>query len=72
MKPAKREEAYGDPTTHAPKIIKYSNKANLRNQIAKRGKLKYFKYFNSSIIADYIINKTFNINPKKKYLWHKN
>ena len=25
MKPAKREEAYGDPTTHAPKIIKYSN-----------------------------------------------
>ena len=56
----------------AKKIIKYSNNANLRKQIAKRGKLKYFKYFNSSIIADYIINKTFNINPKKKYLWHKN
>ena len=28
---------------------------------------KYFKYFNSTIVADFIINKT--IGSKKKYYW---
>ncbi len=49
------------------KIIKYSNDSKKRNKIAKKGRSKYFKYFNSTIIAEYIINKTFNI--KKKYYW---
>ena len=56
----------------AKKILKYSNNTSERIKIAKRGKLKYFKYFNSTTVADFIINKTFNINLKKKYLWHKN
>ena len=51
------------------KIIKYSNDSKLRNKIAKKGRAKYFKYFNSTIIAEYMINKTFNI--KKKYFWEK-
>ena len=29
------------------KIIKYSNDDKLRNKIAKNGRNKYFKYFNS-------------------------
>ena len=49
------------------KVIKYSNDSKLRNKIAKKGRLKYFKYFNSTIIAEYIINKTFHIG--KKYYW---
>jgi len=49
------------------KIIKYSNDNNLRNKIAKNGKKKYFKYFNSTNIAEFIINKSFDI--KKKYFW---
>ncbi len=49
------------------KIIKYSNDHKLRSKIAKNGKKKYFKYFNSTIIAEYIINKSFGNN--KKYFW---
>ncbi len=49
------------------KIIKYSNDSKLRIKIAKKGRSKYFKYFNSTIIAEYIINKTYNID--KKYYW---
>ena len=29
------------------------------------------KYFNSTLVADFIINKTFDINNKNKYLWYK-
>ena len=49
------------------KIVKYSNDYKLRNYIAKKGRLKYFKYFNSTIISEFILNKTFEI--KKKYYW---
>ena len=49
------------------KIIKYSNDNKLRSKIAKKGRAKYFKYFNSTIIAEYIINKTLGV--KKQYYW---
>jgi len=49
------------------KIDKYSNDDKLRKKIAKNGRDKYFKYFNSTIIADYIIKKTFYSNHKKFY-----
>ena len=51
------------------KIIKYSNDNKLRNKVAIKGREKYFKYFNSTIIAEFILNKTFNNN--KKYYWEK-
>ena len=54
----------------AYKILKYSNNNKLRRSIAKQGRDKYFKYFNSTVIAEYIINKTFNIKIKK-YFWEK-
>ena len=40
-------------------------------KIAKNGKKKYFRYFNSTIVADYIINKTFNTKSKINYIWDK-
>ena len=49
------------------KIEMYANNDKLRQKIAKNGRNKYFKYFNSTVVAEYIINKTFNI--KKKYYW---
>jgi len=52
------------------KIQKISRDEKLRKKIAKNGKYKYMKYFNSNLVADFIINKTFDINNKKKYLWH--
>ena len=52
------------------KIEHYSNDDKERNYIAKKGRAKYFKYFNSTIIANYILNKTFDI--KKKFYWEDN
>ena len=49
------------------KIDKYSNDDKLRKKIAKKGRNKYFKYFNSTIVADFIIKKTFSIKHKKFY-----
>ena len=49
------------------KIIKYNSDHKLRNRIARKGRAKYFKYFNSTLIAEFIINKTFG--NKKKYYW---
>ena len=54
----------------AEKILKISRDEKLRKLIGKKGKDKYLKYFNSNLVADFIINKTFDINNKKKYLWH--
>ncbi len=42
-------------------------KSNLRNKLAKKGRIKYHKKFNSTIIADYIVSKTFGIN--KNFNW---
>tara|TARA_B100000674_G_scaffold19738_1_gene13953 strand:- start:1037 stop:3166 length:2130 start_codon:yes stop_codon:yes gene_type:complete len=53
------------------KIERISADEKLRKSIGKNGKYKYMKYFNSTLVADFIINKTFNINKKNKYLWHK-
>ncbi len=49
------------------KIIKYSNDNKLRCKIAKKGRDKYFKYFNSTVVADFIVNKT--IDTKKNFFW---
>ena len=49
------------------KILRYKRNDAERKMIAKNGKLKYLKYFNSTVIAEYIINKTYGL--KKKYYW---
>ena len=54
----------------AYKIKKYSNNDKLRKKIAKKGRDKYFKYFNSSLVAEFIVKRTFGIN-KIKYYWEK-
>ena len=41
----------------------------MRKKIAKKGKEKYMKYFNSDLVADFIIEKTMNFKSKRKYLW---
>ena len=53
------------------KILKISNDDKLRRKIAENGKKKYMKFFNSNLIASYIVNKTLDINDKNKYLWEK-
>ena len=50
------------------KLSKYKKDKKQRNLIARNGKKKYFKYFNSSLVADYIIKKTLDIRTKRKFL----
>ena len=52
------------------KIIKVANDEKLRKSIGCAGQKKYFKYFNSTIISNFLINKTLDINKSKKYFWH--
>ena len=52
------------------KIYKYKKNDKERKLIAKNGKVKYLKYFNSTLVAEFIINKTYDIN--KKYYWDNN
>ncbi len=52
------------------KIQKYARNDFDRKKIAKSGKAKYMKYFNSTVVADYIINNTFNFKyNKNKFVW---
>ncbi len=53
------------------KILKISRDEKLRKKIARKGKIKYMKYFNSNLVAKYIINKTLDIKDNCNYLWEK-
>ncbi len=53
------------------KLNKYKRDKKQRILIAKNGKKKYFKYFNSTIVADYIISKTLDKKSVKKFIWEK-
>ena len=55
---------YNNINDLSKKIEKYSNDDVLRQKIAKKGRDKYFKFFNSTIVAEFIINKTFNNNKR--------
>ncbi len=59
---------YNSISELSEKIIKFSLDDKARIKVAKKGKYKYFKYFNSSLIAKYIISNTLG-NKKIKCLW---
>jgi glycosyltransferase involved in cell wall biosynthesis len=52
------------------KIQKYKKNKKEREKIAMNGKRKYFKYFNSNIVSQYIVNKVFEIKTEKTF-WEK-
>ena len=51
------------------KINRYKKNDNERKLIARNGKRKYLKYFNSSLVAKYILNKTLDLDNKDNFLW---
>ena len=53
------------------KLTYYKENDDARVKIAQKGKKKYFKFFNSKIIARYLIEKTFDSKLKHKYIWEK-
>jgi spore maturation protein CgeB len=52
------------------KIMKFKN-SNESKKIAENGKIKYSKYFNSNLVADFIVTKTLLKNSKNKFIWSK-
>ena len=52
-------------------LQKYKRDDKERRLIAKNGKKKYMKYFNSNLVCQYMIEKTFEIKLSKEYLWLK-
>ena len=53
------------------KILKVARDEKLRKKIGRKGKAKYMKYFNSNLVAQYIIDKTFELKNNKDFLWTK-
>ena len=53
------------------KLNKFKKDKKQRKMIAKNGRDFYFKYFNSTIIAKYILETTFDINKKNSVIWQK-
>ena len=53
------------------KIIKIASDEKIRKKIASNGKIKYLKYFKSSLVANYIVEKTLDIKSKNKFMWEK-
>ena len=51
------------------KIIFYKKNPKKRIQISKNGQTASFKRFNSNVVSQYIINKTFNLKITKKFSW---
>ena len=62
---------YKNTNDLSEKIIKISNDEKLRKSIAKAGKEKYLKHFNSAKIAKFIIEKTLDLKNNSKYFWER-
>ena len=53
------------------KLKKFKKDIKQRKTIAKNGRDFYFKYFNSTIVAKYILETTFDVNKKNNVIWQK-
>ena len=62
---------YKNVSDLSEKILKISRDEKLRKQIGRKGKIKYMKYFNSTKVANYIINRTLDFKDKNSYLWER-
>ena len=62
---------YKDIDDLSYKLNKYKKDHKNRKIIAKKGRDFYFKYFNSTIVAKYILETAFDINKKNNIIWQK-
>ena len=60
---------YKNSSDLSEKILKISSDEKLRKKIAKNGKKKYTKHFNSDLVSSFIIEKTLDLHNNKKYFW---
>ena len=54
------------------KLNYFKNNDYSRKKVARKGQKKYFNYFDSSIVAEYMISKIFGIDQKSKKVWMDN
>jgi len=67
-----KEVVFYDDVDDLSEKLNYFKKNNLlRKRYAENGKKKYFRYFDSAIISDYIISKSFDFDIKKPLIWMK-
>jgi glycosyltransferase involved in cell wall biosynthesis len=62
---------YKDINDLSYKINKYKKDIKQARSIAKNGRDTYLKNFNSTIVADFILSKTFDYKSKNKFIWEK-
>ncbi len=60
---------YNNLSDLSEKLNKFKKDKKQGKKIAKSGKEKYLKYFNSEIISEYILSKTLDYKIKKKVIW---
>jgi glycosyltransferase involved in cell wall biosynthesis len=60
---------YKDIDDLVNKLEKFKKDKKTGKNIAKKGRDKYFRFFNSNIVSDYIISKTFDVKSKYKFIW---
>ena len=60
---------YNNISDLSEKLNKFKKDKKQGKKIAKSGKEKYLKYFNSEIISEYILSKTLDYKIKKKVIW---
>tara|TARA_B110000971_G_scaffold182422_1_gene189530 strand:+ start:82 stop:2205 length:2124 start_codon:yes stop_codon:yes gene_type:complete len=62
---------YKDIDDLSDKLNKYKKDYKVAKKIAKKGRDTYLKKFNSTIVADFILSKTFDYKSKYKFIWEK-
>ena len=53
------------------KLNKFKKDKKEAKRIARNGREKYLKYFNSTIVSDYMLSKVFEYKSKNKFIWEK-
>ena len=61
---------YDDINDLGYKLNKFKKDTKTGKKIAQSGREKYMKYFNSEIVSEFILSKTFDYKLKKKVAWN--
>ena len=60
---------YNNINDLSEKLNKYKKDKKSGKLIARRGRTKYHKYFNSDLVSEFIISKTFDLKINKRIIW---
>jgi glycosyltransferase involved in cell wall biosynthesis len=62
---------YNDLDDLSDKLNRYKRDYKIAKKIAKNGRDAYLNKFNSTIVSDFILSKTFDYKSKYKFIWEK-